>query len=324
VDTFDENPRSGFALLGLTPTSTEATPQPTALLSRREARAQQSGRTPAEPQRPVASTSRSAISGERRAKPSGKQKRAAREFARAARSHSKPLGRDRRTKRGSSAGSKAFSLFAMIFAGALLVGMSVPANAFMTASAPTGAVSAVERPGQTFEVSSEALEAAPSRDSFDAVSYAEVLALKYAGIDYSYNVTSGAVRWPFPYAVPITDGFGERSGGFHKGVDFVPGGGVPIYAIADGVAATSTYDNSGYGQHVIITHNLGGVNVSSLYAHMIEGSSPIVAGQEIKVGDFLGLVGETGIAYGAHLHFEVHIDGVPVDPFAWLQANAVN
>ena len=317
MDPFDENPRTGFALLGLTPTPTEETPQASAPQSRREARAQLSRTVAPQPQRPVASTSRSA-------KPTGKQKRAAREFARAARSRSAPRGRDRRAQRGSSAGSKVFSLFAMLFAAALLVGMSVPANAFMSAPAASDRVSAVERPGQSIEVSSEALEAVPSRDSFDAISYAEVLALKYAGVDYSYTVTSGAVRWPFPYSVPITDGFGERHGGFHKGVDFVPGGGVPIYAIADGVATTATYDNSGYGQHVVIAHNLGGVNVSSLYAHMIEGSSPIVAGQEIKVGDFLGLVGETGIAYGAHLHFEVHIDGVPVDPFAWLQANAVN
>ena len=228
----------------------------------------------------------------------------------------------------TSIASKFVSLVALLFAGALVVAVSVPSNLFLTNAsaladaAPAPAAAAVD--GQSLKVSADARDTVPVRDSFEAISYAQGLALKYAGIDYSYAVTTGAVRWPFPYAVPITDGFGERDGGFHKGVDFVPGAGTPIYAIADGVATTATYDNSGYGQHVVLQHNLGGIDVESLYAHMIEGSSPIIAGQQVKVGDFLGLVGDTGIAYGAHLHFEVHVDKVPVDPFAWLQANAVN
>lgn len=180
-----------------------------------------------------------------------------------------------------------------------------------------------QREGQTLLVSAEAAPGVPLRDGFDSISYAQVLALKYAAVDYSYAATSGAVRWPFPYTVPINDGFGPRSDGFHKGIDMMAALGTPIYAIADGVATTATYDGSGYGVHVIVTHNLGGVNVQSLYAHMIEGSSPIAKGQEIKVGDFLGLVGDTGYTTAVHLHFEIHVDGVPVDPFAWLQANAV-
>jgi len=230
-----------------------------------------------------------------------------------------------REKRKTSVASKFVSLVALLFAGTLVVAVSIPSNLFMTdATASADVAPAIVVEGQSLKVSADAQDAAPARDSFEAISYAEALALKYAGVDYTYAVTSGAVRWPFPYAVPITDGFGPRDGGFHKGVDFVPGAGTPIYAIADGVAITATFDDSGYGQHVVLQHNLGGVNVESLYAHMIEGSSPIVLGQQVKVGDFLGLVGDTGVAYGAHLHFEIHIDKVPVDPFAWLQANAVN
>ncbi|CAN5253884.1 hypothetical protein BH09ACT5_BH09ACT5_10320 [soil metagenome] len=228
--------------------------------------------------------------------------------------------------RRTSVASKLVLVVALLFAGTLVVAVSVPANLFMDASATavTDDTPVATAEGQSLKVSPEAQDAAPARDSFEALSYAQALALKYAGVDYSYAVTTGAVRWPFPYAVPITDGFGERDGGFHKGVDFVPGAGTPIYAIADGVATTATFDNSGYGQHVVLQHSLGGVNIESLYAHMIEGSSPITVGQQVKVGDFLGLVGDTGIAYGAHLHFEIHVDKVPVDPFAWLQANAVN
>lgn len=226
--------------------------------------------------------------------------------------------------RRSSVGSTFASLGALIIAGALLVGSSVPINLFVTdssASAVVGSTPAVTA-AQTLRVSANAIESAPVRDSFDAVSYAQILALKFAGVDYSYSTTTGVVRWPVPKDVPITDRFGPRDGGFHKGVDFAQGLGTPIYAIADGVAVSSGYDDSGYGNHVVIQHNLGGVNIKSNYAHMILDSSPIVAGQQINVGDFIGLVGDTGLSFGAHLHFEIYVDNQPVEPLAWLQANA--
>jgi murein DD-endopeptidase MepM/ murein hydrolase activator NlpD len=263
----------------------------------------------------------------RRSAPTTQRKRVkARRTVRGGAAPSRPSAR----RAGSSIASKFLSLGAMVFAAALLVGMSVPANAFISAESLTANASPVRvvekevLPGQSLAVSPDAASIAPIRDNYEVISYAQLLQLKYSGVSYAYTATTGAVRWPFPYPVPITDGFGDRVGGFHKGVDFVPGGGTPIYAIADGIAAVAGEDYSGYGNHVIIQHDLGGVDVESLYAHMISGSSPIVQGQEIKVGDFLGLVGDTGVAYGAHLHFEIHINKVPIDPFAWLQANAVN
>lgn len=229
-------------------------------------------------------------------------------------------------KNRASIGSKFLSLGALLGAAALLVGMSVPANAFMNAGGGDALATATMQsvPGQSLKVPADAANAAPSRDSFEVISYAEVLALKYSGVSYAYTATTGAVRWPFPYAVATTDGFGIRNGDeMHNGVDFVPGNGTPIYAIADGIVTTATELEYSFGNHVILQHNLAGVNVQSLYAHMQSGSSPLQVGQEVKVGDFIGLVGETGRAYGAHLHFEIHIDGVPVDPYAWLEANAV-
>jgi murein DD-endopeptidase MepM/ murein hydrolase activator NlpD len=223
----------------------------------------------------------------------------------------------------SGASSKVLSIGALLFSGALLVAVTVPANAFVDSSMQSPGTAAVDVEEQNIRVSAEVAPSAPVRDSFEVMSYAQVLALTYRPVDYSYTATSGSVRWPFPYSVPINDGFGERSDGFHKGIDMMAGNGTPIYAIADGVATTSVYDGSGYGQHVVVRHNIGGSVVESVYAHMIEGSSPIAAGQPIKVGDFLGLVGDTGYATVSHLHFEIHLDGTPVDPFAWLQANAV-
>jgi len=308
------DPDSPFARLGLSAPSQPSTPSAGAPLTRREAKARDAAAsTPI--QAPEYAAIRPATARRGPAGRAPKPRRVRVKFTRA-----------RRPK--APIGSKLFSLAALVGAGALLVGMSVPANAFMdpVQSAPNAAIERV--PGQRIEVSDQLASPQESRDSFEVISYAEVLRLKYSGLSYAYTTTTGDVRWPFPYPVPLTDQFGVRDIGggeeFHTGLDFVPGAGTPIYAIADGVVVTATETEWSFGNHVIIQHNLGGVNVQSLYAHMASGSSPLKVGDIVKVGDFVGLVGDTGRAYGAHLHLEIHIDGVPVDPFAWLTANAVN
>lgn len=221
------------------------------------------------------------------------------------------------------------SIGALLGAGALLVGTSVPANAFLDTTADLlPAVASTRAPGQALEVSQEAVLAAPVRDGFEVISYAEQLRLKYASAPSTFTATTGPIRWPFPYTVIMTDRFGPRPEGspgsaYHNGLDFTPGGGHPIYAIADGTVTLQVEDQGGFGNHVIIQHQIPGQNVSSLYAHMQYGTSPLRTGDTIKVGDFIGLVGDTGDSYGNHLHFEIRIDGVPVDPFAWLTTNAV-
>lgn len=233
---------------------------------------------------------------------------------------------------GRRIGSQLLSVGALLFAGTLLIAVSVPANAFMSdAAVVLPEVQARQTDGvtgQSLVVSDDAVATVLARDSYSITSYAELLRAQYGNAG-TYQATTGAVRWPFPYSVPTTDGYGPRpvwvSGtGFHNGVDFTPGNGTPIYAIADGTVVSHSDDNYGFGNHVILQHTVNGQNVQSLYAHMQTGSSPLVAGEEIKVGDFIGLVGDTGNSYGAHLHFEIHLDKVAVDPFAWLTANAVN
>lgn len=239
----------------------------------------------------------------------------------------------RSEKRKSRPASKILSVAALLFSGALFVGMSVPANAFMTFAAEEGnmttAAETAAVPVQKVAVAADASIGSLARDEFSVTSYEQVLTAKYGTKIYSFNPTSGSIRWPFPYAVPVSSGFGDRvapcrgCSSQHLGVDFTPGSGTPIYAIADGTVADATFSGA-FGQHVLLEHVINGQKVQSLYAHMITGSSPLVSGQEIKVGDFIGLVGSTGASTGAHLHLEVHLDGVPVDPFAWLEANAVN
>lgn len=216
----------------------------------------------------------------------------------------------------------------MLFAAALVVAVSVPASLFVGNASAVSAPAVVQVAGQSIVVAEDAILPTSPRDTFTVLSYAEVLRQKYAASGGSFSATLGAIRWPFPYTVPITDRFGMRpsdvSGtSHHNGVDFVPGAGTPIYAIADGIVSQHSDDAFGYGNHVIIQHDFPDQNIESLYAHMQIASSPLNAGDVIRVGDFIGLVGDTGNSYGAHLHLEIHLDRIPIDPFAWLQANAV-
>jgi len=239
----------------------------------------------------------------------------------------------RSEKRKARPASKILSVAALLFSGALFVGMSVPANAFMTFAAEEGnTITAAESaavPVQKVAVAADASMESLTRDEFSVTSYSEVLTAKYGTKIYSFNPTTGSIRWPFPYAVPVSSGFGDRvapcrgCSSQHQGVDFTPGTGTPIYAVADGVVTQSTFGGA-FGQHVLLDHVINGQKVQTLYAHMISGSSPLKEGDPIKVGDFIGLVGTTGASTGAHLHLEVHLDGVAVDPFAWLEANAAN
>jgi len=234
---------------------------------------------------------------------------------------------------GPRRGSTLLSMGAMLFAGALLVGTTVPANAFITFAEEPVATTANSKvatdPEQSVVVAADASAAALARDEFTVTSYSEVLKEKYGARIYTFAPTTGAVRWPFPYATPISSGYGDRvapcrgCSSHHNGVDFTPGSGTPIYAVADGVVKESEFGGS-FGQHVYLDHVIDGKKVESIYGHMITGSSPLVAGQTVKVGDLIGLVGSTGASTGAHLHLEIHLDGVIVDPFAWLQANARN
>jgi murein DD-endopeptidase MepM/ murein hydrolase activator NlpD len=108
----------------------------------------------------------------------------------------------------------------------------------------------------------------------------------------------------------------------HQGLDFTPGSGYPINSIADGVVSLVEVSGGGLGNQVVVDHVVNGQKVQSVYGHMQYGSIKVAVGQSVTVGQVLGNVGSTGASTGAHLHLEIHLDGTPIDPFAWLQANA--
>ncbi|MCS5716936.1 M23 family metallopeptidase [Herbiconiux sp. CPCC 205763] len=245
-----------------------------------------------------------------------------------------PTGR--RSRRNIAKGG--FSALALIFATGIAVATSMPAEALHAAAeSPRVSILASERaladtaPGQQLTTSSDVAGANIARDGYGVRDTAALQAAGFRIADTFTNNPRGAIQWPFPVGVPISDGFGAREspGGIgstdHKGVDFAPGQGTPIQSIADGVVSSvEPYDNSGLGVHVIIDHVVDGQKVSSVYGHMLTGSIQVSEGQVVKVAQTVGLVGNTGASTGPHLHLEIRLDGVtPVDPFAWLESHAV-
>jgi murein DD-endopeptidase MepM/ murein hydrolase activator NlpD len=136
--------------------------------------------------------------------------------------------------------------------------------------------------------------------------------------------TYAVVQWPVALGTTISSGYGYRScagcTANHTGMDFTPGNGAPVQAVADGVVTEAGYSYD-YGVHVIIQHDLDGEIVSTLYAHLQDGSMPFGVGEAVARGTQLGLVGQTGIATGPHLHFAVMYGGEFVEPASWLQAH---
>lgn len=130
---------------------------------------------------------------------------------------------------------------------------------------------------------------------------------------------SGEVRWPI---LDFTLGRGLWDSGYHQGVDLLSSCGTPLYATAAGVVSVSQESYGGYGVAISIDHVLGGQSVNSLYGHMTYGSRQVSAGDYVSAGQLIGFVGSTGSSTACHVHFEIHINGGVVDPWAWLQSNA--
>ncbi len=112
----------------------------------------------------------------------------------------------------------------------------------------------------------------------------------------------------------IASGFGMRIhpiygiAKMHSGLDFTAPQGTPIYATGNGVVTEAGF-GTGNGNHVIIDHGYG---YETVYMHMVRIKA--VAGQRVKRGEVIGWVGNTGASTGPHCHYEVHINGTPVDP----------
>jgi murein DD-endopeptidase MepM/ murein hydrolase activator NlpD len=142
-------------------------------------------------------------------------------------------------------------------------------------------------------------------------SQAQVTAQIQASGSSSYDSSPSSSGLIWPVSGPVVSPFGMRWGRLHAGIDIGAGYGTPIHASASGTVIFAGW-MGGYGNFVIIDHGGG---LSTGYAHQ---SSIAVGGGSVSQGQVIGYVGCTGHCFGPHLHFEVRINGTPVDPLGYL------
>lgn len=130
------------------------------------------------------------------------------------------------------------------------------------------------------------------------------------GILYG-DVGTGTFTWPtsekwlsgYDYNPPV-----------HNGLDFAGRSGFPIYASDSGVIVYSGWSDRGYGNLIVVDHDRGW---QSFYAHLLDGSM-LPCGSNVQKGMLIGSMGSTGMSTGPHLHFELRLNGYPVNPWQFL------
>jgi len=222
--------------------------------------------------------------------------------------------------------------------GGLVATVAIPAYGAYQYEAETKTVQQLAEEGaQSVVVASEVKTAELQRDTYSATTPKEIAQKKAKeaaaararmGISASVNMDlslvgpgSGAVRGPLGKITRVGDGFRSR-GGAHHGVDLISPCRTPIFAMSDGVVRVSQESYYGYGVAITIDHVIDGRKVNSLYSHLTNGTRAVKVGDHVKAGQVIGLVGQTGRAFGCHLHYEVKIGGSLVDPMAFLRTNA--
>lgn len=125
------------------------------------------------------------------------------------------------------------------------------------------------------------------------------------------------LSWPVPGCYSISSPFGYRihpilgTSRFHSGVDIPASSGTPVIAVRKGTVIMSKFMN-GYGNVVMVDHG----DIVTVYAH--NSALKVVPGQTVSTGDVIALVGSTGLSTGPHLHFEVRVEGQPVNPLNYI------
>ena len=131
------------------------------------------------------------------------------------------------------------------------------------------------------------------------------------------SIVTGQISSPLQTGM-ISSGFGERQDPFsgelseHQGVDIAAGEGEPVYSLLSGVVEQCGEDEI-YGNYILLDH---GSNIQTFYAHCRELKK--AAGEQVRLGEEIAAVGNSGVATGYHLHLEVRINGNRVDPQYYL------
>ena len=207
-----------------------------------------------------------------------------------------------------------------LFAAVAVLGLGVlwglPAFASEALDAPP--VAGVAGDGvQSLQVDADAGTGSASADSVSG-------SLRAAAPSIASPVEAGT-GWMKPVQGHLGDPFGPRPEQpvpgvnlFHRGQDVVAACGAPIRAAASGTVKAATYWGT-YGNWILVDHGDG---VAVGYAH--ESRMLVSVGQHVSEGQLIGLVGQTGAATGCHLHLEVHLNGVAVNPVPFFAAKRIS
>ena len=188
------------------------------------------------------------------------------------------------------------------------------------------AVAAVEREKQAEEQRYTAMQAESQRLSrilaaaaIRAKQAAARAAARARAAGRTTSAAAGAMTWPV--SAGITSSYGMRTHPvtgvykLHDGTDFGGGCGTPVYAAASGTVIESGYYGA-WGNRAVVDHGLvGGNGLATAYNHL---STIVATGGSVGRGDLVGYMGSTGYSTGCHLHLNVYVDGIPVDPMRYL------
>jgi murein DD-endopeptidase MepM/ murein hydrolase activator NlpD len=202
----------------------------------------------------------------------------------------------------------------VLTAAARLLALAFATSMLTVSPVFAGGIAAPQR-GDRIDVAAEAADAEQAETPFHAmfVSWKKLDSLS----------TQGGVA--VPSARPVntakyTSAYGVRSDPFrgsaamHAGIDLAAPQGTPVYATADGIVARSEW-SGGYGNLVEVDHGKG---IQTRFGHLSR--TLVRAGERVKRGQLIALMGSTGRSTGSHLHYEVRIDGRAVNPVPFLQS----
>ena len=124
---------------------------------------------------------------------------------------------------------------------------------------------------------------------------------------------SGPFTWPAQGMITLEFAQSSIYQVSHTGLDIAGKRNDPVTPLMSGKVIYAGQISWGYGKHIVIDH---GNNITSIYAHL--SNIYVISGQEVKSGDVIGGQGSTGWATGVHLHFQVNVHGIPVNPRVFL------
>lgn len=241
-----------------------------------------------------------------------------------------------RRRSATKMGARVFSWIAIIFVAGIALASSIPAIALMTPEqlALQAELERIKYSGQIGDTQSLSVSnSATGTTARDGVSVA-LNGASAAGVyqakklSVSVPLATNPTIWPFPH-VRTSSPYGYRASilgtsPFHTGLDFDLPYGTEIQSVADGIVTYIEDPGPMCGSSIMVDSNVNGTRFTTVYCHMIMKSTKLAVGQSVKAGDVVGQIGLTGITTGPHLHLEIRVNDVPVDPWAFLIQRAGN